>query len=259
MNQLSKTEQDESMVSYTTPAGDVNLSASMIMKYLTRGGGMVTKQECIMFLNLCKYNQINPFLNEAYLIKYGNQSAQMVIGKETFLKRANNSSNYKGFKAGVIILRNNEVMELDGCFYLDKDELIGGWAEVHTTNRIPLKHTVKLSEFIQKKKTGEVNSNWKQKPGSMVRKVALCQALRECLPETYQGLFSEEEFPQAENIQKAEKEKPVDIFETEVVSEVKKNPEPEPAPAPKQELIDEEEEVAPFLDPNFNIDDEGEF
>ena len=82
----------------TTTTGEVKLSPTIIRKHLVRGGGSATDQEVIMFLSLCKYNQLNPFLNEAYLVKFGNQSAQMVIGKEAFLKRAAKCINYKGFR-----------------------------------------------------------------------------------------------------------------------------------------------------------------
>ena len=38
-------------------------------------------------------------------------------------------------------------------------------------------------------------SNWKQMPGTMIRKVALVQALREAIPEEFSGLYSPEEMP----------------------------------------------------------------
>lgn len=41
-----------------------------------------------MFINLCKYAGLNPWLKEAYCIKYGNEPATMVVGKEAFMKRA---------------------------------------------------------------------------------------------------------------------------------------------------------------------------
>ena len=81
------------LVKYETDNGQVELSGEIIKKYLVPAGkdgkpSLVTDQEVTMFLKLCQYQKLNPFLREVYLIKYGNQPATMVTGKETFLKRA---------------------------------------------------------------------------------------------------------------------------------------------------------------------------
>lgn len=54
-----------------TPSGDVKLNPTIVRKFLVNGNGAVTDQEIAMFLGLCKYQSLNPFLREAYLIKYG--------------------------------------------------------------------------------------------------------------------------------------------------------------------------------------------
>ena len=38
-----------------------------------------------------------------------------------------------------------------------------------------------------------VNSQWSKKPATMIRKVALVQALREAFPEDFGGMYSQEE------------------------------------------------------------------
>ena len=243
----------------TTTTGEVKLSPTIIRKHLVRGGGSATDQEVIMFLSLCKYNQLNPFLNEAYLVKFGNQSAQMVIGKEAFLKRAAKCINYKGFRAGVIILGDNQQMELEGTFYLDTDILVGGWAEIHTTNTIPLKHTVSLKEYIGKKKDGSTNSMWKGKPATMIRKVALTQALRETFPEEFQAMYGEEEMNvETKDYKVIDQDKisigPTDVFENQKQEEIKE-PIKEEVEVITPEVIEDQEELAPFLqDENMGDD-----
>ena len=54
-----------------TPKGDLKLSPEIVKKYLVNGNGSITDSECAMFLALCKYQNLNPFLKEVYLIKYG--------------------------------------------------------------------------------------------------------------------------------------------------------------------------------------------
>ena len=60
----------------------IRLSPNTVRRYLVNGSGEVTDQEVAMFIGLCKYQHLNPFLREAYLIKYGNQPATIVTGKE---------------------------------------------------------------------------------------------------------------------------------------------------------------------------------
>lgn len=79
----------------------VKLTGNTVKQYLVRGNGDVSDQELVMFINLCKYQKLNPFLNEAYLVKFGSQPAQIIVSKEAFMKRAENHPQYKGFEAGI--------------------------------------------------------------------------------------------------------------------------------------------------------------
>jgi len=77
------------IVKYKTTYGDVTLTPETIQQYLVSGEGKITKQELVMFLKLCQYQKLNPWLREVFLIKYSNDMpATTVTGKETFLKRA---------------------------------------------------------------------------------------------------------------------------------------------------------------------------
>ena len=57
-----------------------------------------------MFMNLCRFQHLNPFLREAYLIKYGSQPATIVTGKAALEKRAARCRNFEGFEAGVVVV-----------------------------------------------------------------------------------------------------------------------------------------------------------
>ena len=72
------------VTSVTLESGSV-LTADTVRNYLVSGGGNVTDQEVVMFLELCKAQKLNPFVKDAYLIKYGNQAAQIVTGKDVFI------------------------------------------------------------------------------------------------------------------------------------------------------------------------------
>jgi len=190
-NSLAKaTQAAEVKIKYSTPNGDeVILKPSTVRTYLTNGNGMVTDAEVNMFLSLCKFNKLNPFLKEVYLIKYGNSPATMVVGKDVLLKRAMRNPRYEGTKAGVITVNaKGELKEREGTFVLDGETLVGGWAQVFVKGyATPIYASVSIKEYS----TGQ--SNWKSKPATMIRKVALAQALREAFPEETTALYEASE------------------------------------------------------------------
>lgn len=190
-------EQNNKVVEYKAGEATVRLTPNMIRMYLVRGDNdNVSDQEVMMFLNLCKYQGLNPFLNEAYLIKFGNQPATIATGKEAITKRAMRNKKYEGQQAGVVIY-NKETEELEyrtGSLVMKDETLVGGWAKVYVKDyQHPIEATVSLDEYIGLTKDGKVNAQWSRKPGTMIRKVALVQALREAFPEDLGGMYEASE------------------------------------------------------------------
>lgn len=188
--------QPKNEITFTANGENVKLSPATVRQYLVNGGGAVTDQEVVMFMSLCRYQHLNPFLREAYLVKYGNSSpATMVTGKDVFLKRANRNANFRGMKAGIIVQDENtgEWTEREGTFYLPTEKIVGGFAQVFVKGREPYCATVSFGEYAGRKANGELNSQWVTKPATMIRKVALVQALREAFPEDFSQLYAAEE------------------------------------------------------------------
>lgn len=223
--------QETGMVEYECGGQTVKLSPSMIRRFLVSGNGQVTDQEVMMFLSLCKYQGINPFLREAYLIKYGTQPATIVTGKETFLKRAMRNPAYQGHEAGVVVLLKDGLIDnRKGTVVLEGEKLLGGWAMVHIKGwQVPLLLTVDFNEYCLRKADGTPMSNWASKPATMIRKVALVQALREAFPEDLGGMYAPEE--------RAVDELPEDIITQETVEEQEEPVEQQPEP-----VIEEQQE-----------------
>ena len=198
---LAKPEENKGKgeFSYLANGEEVKLSAAMVKKYLVSGdASAVTDQEVMMFLTLCKYQHLNPFLREAYLIKYGTSPATIVTGKDTFTKRAAKNPNYKGKEAGVIVINlKGEIEHREGTFVLKDEQIVGGWARIFAKDREPELYTVSFDEYAGRKKDGSLNSQWATKPATMIRKVAVVQGLRECFPEDFEGLYSPEEISTA--------------------------------------------------------------
>ena len=193
-NTLVKAQPNTDIVTYMAGGQEVSLSPAFIKQYLVSGGGNITDQECMMFLKMCQYQGLNPFLREAYCIKYGSQPASMVVGKDTFIKRARHRREFDGFKAGVIIQKQSgEIQEREGSFCAPGEQLIGGWAKVFIKGiSTPYYSAVAWSEYVGLK-DGKPNRMWASKPTTMIRKVALSQALREAFPDDMGGLYEPEE------------------------------------------------------------------
>jgi phage recombination protein Bet len=194
---------ETSLMRWEAGGQEIALSFSDVRRYLVSGGGDVTDKEVMMFLEQCKFRGMNPFLREAYLIKYRTQDdkpAQIVTGKDYFTRKAAENPACEGWRAGIIVSKENgEIEEREGMFYLkDKETLVGGWAEVYRTGWHPMKVTVAFDEYQKmrwdsKLKKQVPQSTWASMPATMIRKVPLVQALREAFPEMFGGLYAPEE------------------------------------------------------------------
>ena len=109
---------------YKVGEEEVRLTGGIIKNFIARGNKAVSDREIVVFMNLCKYRKLNPFLNEAYLVKFGDE-AQIIAGKEALMRKAEESVRYEGHRAGIIVVREKEVLELEGCFKLQSDVLVG--------------------------------------------------------------------------------------------------------------------------------------
>jgi phage recombination protein Bet len=219
----------------------VVLNEGIIKKYICPNA---TETEVYMFLQLCKAQNLNPFLREAYLIKYGTTPATIVTGKDTFIKRARGIQQYRGFKAGIIVISNKAVVYREGGMLIKGEELIGGWAEVYRSDlEVPVRAEVTFDEYVGKKKIyennkvvgEEINAQWSSKPATMIRKVALVQAHREAFPDQFEGMYSPEEMGvEVETIEYTQ-DKPAEGYKPPVKPPQEKKPEIKDPDSPASE------------------------
>ena len=148
-----------------------------------------TDQEAANFLHLCRYMGLNPFVRDAYLIKYGTAAASMVVGKDAFTKRADSHPQFAGMESGVIVqTSSNDLVNRKGTLVLPDETIVGGWARVARVDRkLDTDTTVAFNEFS----TGQ--AMWKKMPGTMIEKVAIVKALRTAFPSTFSGLYDQAE------------------------------------------------------------------
>ena len=179
----------ERPVTFIANGEEIKLTGKMIRTYIAAGNDKITDEEVVLFMKTCQHQKLNPFIKEAYLVKYdASKPANIITSKDAYMKRAEDHPNYDGLQAGLIILRGDDVKEVEGSFMLDSDTLVGAWAKVaRSDKKIPFYSSVSLKEY------SKGQSTWKSMPGTMLRKVAIVQALREAFPQQLGGLYTQEE------------------------------------------------------------------
>lgn len=197
MSNTKEETKKEIAVVYEVDGEQIKLTPSIVQNYIVGTDAQITMPEFKFFTSLCKARGLNPFLKEAYCIKFGKQPAQIVVGKDAVLKRAIKNPNYDGMESGVIVQvkETGEITERKGTFYLrDSENLVGGWAKVFRKDwQHPTYCSVAFDEVAQKKSDGSLNANWSGKGATMVEKVAKVRALRETFVEELGGMYEAEE------------------------------------------------------------------
>jgi phage recombination protein Bet len=179
------------IVKYLATGGDIELSPEIIKSQLVPADSKITDQELGFFLQLCKYQKLNPFLREIYIVKYGDYPAAFIVGKDTFLRRAKRDSTYLGHTVGI------------------SDDGKDAWAEVHVKGlKVPIRVDVEFDEYVGTKSDGSTNAMWTKKPKTMLKKVALVQALREAFPDSLGQMYDEVEIDKDQEL--------VDVIANEV-------------------------------------------
>lgn len=155
-----------------------NLTVETIKKYLCP---KASDQELMLGLQIAKTFKLNPLKREVYFVKYkDDQPMQVLTGYEVYLKRAERSGKYNGLEV------TSEGLVSDGSLKAKVKVYRKDWDH-------PLTHEAYYTEYVQMKKdfnTGKMEPNtfWKNKPVTMIKKVAVSQAFRLAFPEDMDGM-----------------------------------------------------------------------
>lgn len=191
-------ENELMAVNYETALGNVQLDAKTVKDYLVKGNGDVSDQEVFLFVKMCQAQRLNPFVTgEVYLIKFGQQPAQMVVGYDTYKRRADENPAHLYTESGIVVCRgqSGEIVQKTGACLYPSETLVGGWCRVHKMKgdkEVVTFKEVGLSEY------NKGNAIWKEKPCTMIEKVAISQCLREAYPKDFEGLYTTEELAPAQ-------------------------------------------------------------
>lgn len=192
-----QTRADKLAVDYVPyGAGDkVRLNVEIVQKFIavpTRSGKTCSEKDAVKFMAMCQAKRLNPWEGDCFLIGFDGKDGQaqfsMFTAHQAFLKRAELHPEFDGMKSGLILIHDGALTYGEGDFFLDDQEVLGGWATVHfKTRRHPMHKTLKLSRF---KKTYGL---WVDDPAGMIVKCAECDALRSAFPTMNGGLYLRDE------------------------------------------------------------------
>lgn len=216
-------QNNEKRFTITTLGGEeLTLTKETVIKYLANGAP-ITDPEFNMFFQLCKTYKCNPFLREAYIIKYGSQPAQIIIDYKFLQSQVEKNSHYRGMKTGIVVADKDGKITEKAPFMTKDETLIAAWCEIYRDDReCPTKVYSMNSEF----NTGK--ANWLSKPLFMLVKVAKAQALREAFPNLLgSNVYTSEEettFEKDENYYDVKEAKKQTTITNSIIDDLPKEP-----------------------------------
>ena len=176
---------------------NITLNPSIVMNYMIDDEKIhdVPKSEMARVIMTCAARKLNPFTGDVVCHprrdKSGRVTLSLVTTKDFFVRRAAANPNFDGMDAGIVIISadGRPVKRPGSAVYKQLGEtLAGGWCSVSVKGwEKPVYAEVALDEY------DAGFSIWKSKPATMIRKVAVSQALREAFPNDFGSVYEPEE------------------------------------------------------------------
>lgn len=147
------------------------VTEKLLLDYLTTLTDKLNDSERMQFLAVSQAYNLNPFKREIYAVLYvgkdGKRNFSIIVGYETYLKRAEEFPQYDGYETEFGVANNDLFCK---CHVYRKDRS-------HAVTS-----TVWLSEYTTQRNL------WLSKPKVMLEKVAICTAFRRAFPSEYGGM-----------------------------------------------------------------------
>lgn len=157
-------DRDAELMNTLCDPGKIEIIKNMFAKNCTN-------DEFAVFLELSKRYKLDPFSKQIWAIKYNGNAAQIFTGRDGFLSIAHRSGLFDGMESGVDVDKNGETI---------------GWAKVY---RKDMSHPFIITVSLKEYDTGK--SLWREKPKTMIQKVAESQCLRRAF--SISGLYDPDE------------------------------------------------------------------
>jgi len=139
----------------------------------------LTKQQVQQFIEISQAFGLNPFKREIYASKYG-ETFSIIVGYETYIKRAERSGRLSGWNVttvGQLNQANLAASDIKAIITIHRKDF-----------EHPFVHEVYFVEYAQKTRDGSLNKFWREKPLTMIKKVAIAQGFRMCFSDELGGM-----------------------------------------------------------------------
>ena len=157
--------------------------------------------DMIYCMKVAETFNLNPILKQIYFVeRVTNINGQRIskieplAGRDSFLTLAHRSGKFAGIESECAI-KQKAVLQ-DGE-WMNKNELVATARVYRTDNERPFCAEVSYGEYVQRTGKGEITKFWREKPETMLKKVAESQALRKAFD--ISGLYSVDEVGENED------------------------------------------------------------
>ena len=163
--------------------------------------------EFSFLVELGRATQLNPFMKEIWAVKYRrknrdtgryeDQPAQIFIGRDGYRKTAQRQPDYEYHQVNAVYSKdefrivNDQIQHNYG--FANRGELLGAYCIVKRKSSSKYTYVmVTMNEYDLRQ------GLWKDKPETMIKKVAEAQAVRQAFQEVLAGTYSDAELPHHE-------------------------------------------------------------
>ncbi|MCA9366721.1 phage recombination protein Bet [Candidatus Kaiserbacteria bacterium] len=179
------------------PFGESNpiiLSIPICRAYVchpTKRGFDPPDAEVFKFMVLCRSGKLNPFTGDCWLVGYDSNDGPtftMITSVAAIMKRAEWHPKYKGCESGLIVVRGQDALEIEGECPIPGDRVVGSWCRVYRSDRdVPITSKLEIGAYDQGR------SLWKDKKNTMIVKCAIAASHRKAFPTAMHGMYCQEE------------------------------------------------------------------
>jgi len=187
---------ESNVIKYQGKGGqEITLSFDLIKRYLVSGRAeLVTPQEMMLFMGICKERQLNPFARDCYLIKYtADDPAAIVTSIDYFRSRAKAQPDCRGWSKGIIVRTAKGEIKKTAGLLLEGETLLGGWFRAQPEGwGEPQELEVNLRGYVKRTRDGRLTRFWSEdNQPSQIMKVAESQGLRTIWPDVFGKIYLE--------------------------------------------------------------------
>ncbi|WP_346746043.1 phage recombination protein Bet [uncultured Campylobacter sp.] len=154
-----------------------------------------TDMDMIYCMKVAETFNLNPILKQIFFVERSANidgrwitKIEPLAGRDSFLTLAHRSGKFAGIESECSI---KQTAVLQDGEWVTKNELVATARVYRTDNDRPFCAEVEYSEYVQRTKDGSITKFWRDKPKTMLKKVAESQALRKAFD--ISGLYSVDE------------------------------------------------------------------